>query len=60
MGLERRRRRRGGEANLCFLFELALEFDCKKVRIKISHKATIFGLKKIRRENERMNGMLKC
>ena len=48
------------EEYLCFPLDLAQELDCKKERIKISHKATIFGLKKTRRENERMNEMLEC
>ena len=47
-----KKKRRG--ANLRFLLVFAQELDWKKERIKISHKATIFGLKKTRRENERM------
>ena len=38
------------EEYLCFPLDLAQELECKKERIKISHKATIFGLKKIREE----------
>ena len=53
-GLEEIEKKKRRGANLRFLLELALELDWKKERSNISHKATIYELKKMKRENERM------